>query len=216
MVKSDFLNYWNSLYSKDNFFGSGPTKLAKLAQELLLKENVTRILEIGCGQGRDATYLSQLGYHVDAFDLSENAVNYVNKAKNIFGLDNLNVFVHDATKELNYPNGHFDFIYSNLALQFFELDAFSNILSNISQIMKNNSKFLLSTKKEGDKYYQTGKKISDFAYENKGIIRYFYPIETLEKIFNKFFNIISIEHDSHKNLDSTVSVWWKILLEKRY
>jgi len=40
MVKSDFLNYWNSLYSKDNFFGSGPTKLAKLAQELLLKDVV--------------------------------------------------------------------------------------------------------------------------------------------------------------------------------
>lgn len=214
MIQSNFLNYWNALYSKDNFFGSGPTKLAKLAEEILSKENVTKILEVGCGQGRDATHFSKLGYQVDAFDLSENAVNYVNKTKDIFGYENLNVFVHDATQELNFPKDHFDFVYSNLALQFFELNSLSKIFSNISDIMKEDSKFLLSTKKEGDKYYQTGKKINDFAYENKGITRYFYPIESLEKIFNENFSIVSIEHDSHKNLDSSVSVWWKILLQK--
>jgi len=213
MTESDFLNYWNVLYSKENFFGSGPTKLAKLAEEILSKED-SKILEIGCGQGRDALHFSKLGYHVNAFDLSENAVNYVNKAKEIFSFDNLNVFVHDATKKLDFPMAYFDFVYSNLALQFFEIDLLSKILSNTHKMMKKNSKFLLSTKKEGDKYYQTGKKINEYAYEHKGIIRYFYPIEKLEKIFNENFNIISMEHDSHKNLDSSVSVWWKILLEK--
>jgi hypothetical protein len=80
--------------------------------------------------------------------------------------------------------------------------------------MQKNSSFLLSTKKEGDKYYKTGKKISDNAYEHKGIVRYFYPIKDLKSILSEQFKIINIDSDRHENLDSSVSVWWKILLEK--
>ena len=65
-----------------------------------------------------------------------------------------------------------------------------------------------------EEYQDISEKINEYAYEHKGIIRYFYPVETLEKILNENFNIVSMEHDSHKNLDSSVSVWWKILLEK--
>ena len=66
----------------------------------------------------------------------------------------------------------------------------------------------------GDKYYKTGNKINEYAYETKGIIRYFHPIEDLKSTFLKNFKIIEIEHDEHENLDSSISVWWKILLEK--
>ena len=44
MTFENYLNYWNELYSKQNFFGTGPTKLAKIA-ELALKENSVKIHE---------------------------------------------------------------------------------------------------------------------------------------------------------------------------
>ena len=80
--------------------------------------------------------------------------------------------------------------------------------------MKNNSSFLLSTKKEGDKYHKTGKKINNNAYEHKGIIRYFYPIDDLKSVLSEKFDILEINSDRHENIDSSVSVWWKILLKK--
>jgi len=214
MSENEYLDYWNSLYAKKNYFGEGPTKLAILAEKLLHKTNTQKILEIGCGQGRDAIYFTQLGFDVQAFDISHNAIQSIIKTKEKIDLNKLNVFEHNAIKPLTFPDEYFDFVYSNLALQFFELNTLSKILKNISQVMRKNSLFLLSTKKEGDKYYKTGKKINENAYEHKGIIRYFYSIENLKSVLLEQFKIIEIDSDQHENLDSTVSVWWKILLEK--
>ena len=214
MSENKYLDYWNSLYAKKNYFGEGPTKLAILAEKLLHTTNTQKILEVGCGQGRDAIYFAQLGFDVQAFDISHNAIQSIIKTKEKMDLNKLNVFEHNAIKSLTFPDEYFDFVYSNLALQFFELDLLSKILENISKVMKKNSLFLLSTKKEGDKYYKTGKKINKNAYEYNGIIRYFYSIENLKSVLLEQFKIIEIDSDQHENLDSTVSVWWKILLEK--
>ena len=214
MTKNEYLDYWNSLYEKINYFGDGPTKLAKLAESLLKQNKVQRILEVGCGQGRDATYFSQLGFDVHAFDISLNAINSILQKKEKMNLEKLNVFVHNVTEPLIFAENYFDLVYSNLALQFFDMETLTKILNNISNVMQKNSLFLLSTKKEGDKYYKTGNKINEYAYETKGIIRYFHPIEDLKSTFLKNFKIIEIEHDEHENLDSSISVWWKILLEK--
>ena len=105
-------------------------------------------------------------------------------------------------------------VYSNLSLQFFDLSQLSKIFSNIADIMLPDSFFLFSTKKAGDKYYNFGNKISDSAFESKGVIRFFFTKSELESLLENFFTIISFEEDKHVNLDNTVSVWWKILVKK--
>ena len=215
MSENEYLNYWNTLYGEKNYFGEGPTKLAKLAEKLFKKKHPQKILEIGCGQGRDAIYFSQLGFDVSAFDLSSNAIQSIISVKENMNLNKLNVFEHNVVNSLAFPDEYFDFVYSNLALQFFELEILSKILKNISKVMQKNSSFLLSTKKEGDKYYKTGKKISDIAYEYNGITRYYHPIDDLKSVLLQQFKIVNIDSDRHENLDSSVSVWWKILLEKK-
>ncbi|HET8793847.1 MAG TPA: class I SAM-dependent methyltransferase [Nitrososphaeraceae archaeon] len=214
MKDNKTLSYWNSLYSTENFFGAGPTKLAKIATEHLNKKNLT-ILEVGCGQGRDAIFLSSLGHNVHAFDISESAVNYVKKLKISMQLQNLNIFTHDIENPLSFPNDSFDFVYSNLALQFFDSTKLQQIFTNISKVIKKNSLFLFSTKKIGDKYYNFGKKINEHAYEYKGITRYFYPEHELKNLLSTNYEIIFFDDDSHSNLDSTISVWWKILVRKK-
>ena len=214
MSEENKIHYWDGLYSKDYFFGSGPTKLAKLADSFLNKTKVNNILEIGCGQGRDATYFSQNGYNVEAFDISENAIKFVNHTKQILNLTNLHAFVHDVEKPLPYEPEYFDFVYSNLALQFFDLNLLDTIFKNTAKLMKKDSLFLFSTKKKGDKYYQFGKKISDNAFDNQGIIRYFFDSDVLIETLSNYFETVQIDSDSHTNLDSTVSVWWKILVKK--
>jgi len=208
------IHYWDGLYSKEYFFGSGPTKLAKLAHSLLKENKIKKILEIGCGQGRDATFFAQNGYDIEAFDISDNAIKFVNQTKLALNLSNLNAFVHDVEKPLRYPPEHFDFVYSNLALQFFDLKSLDKILKNIVGLMKKNSMFLFSTKKRGDKYYQFGNKITDNAFEYKGITRYFFDEDTLKDTLSSYFEIIQLDSDVHTNIDSSVSMWWKILVKK--
>jgi len=212
-MEKEKLDYWNSLYSAKDFFGSGPTKLAKLAESILNKKNM-KILEIGCGQGRDAIFFSSLGHDVHAFDVSVNAIDYVNDLKKSLHLENLHVFVHDVEKPLPYPEESFDFIYSNLALQFFDLAKLSTIMTNISLVAKTNSLFLLSTKKAGDKYHNFGTKVNENAFVHKGITRYFFTEPELKNVLSPHFEIVDFNEDRHVNLDSTVSVWWKILTRK--
>ena len=80
--------------------------------------------------------------------------------------------------------------------------------------MKNNSFFLFSTKKSGDKYYNFGNRISDNSFESKGITRFFYEKSELVHILKKNFTIEHFEDSKHVNADNTVSVWWNILVKK--
>lgn len=214
MTDDKRLSYWNGLYDKKNFFGTGPTKLAKYAESILKKNEINNLLEIGCGQGRDAVHFSQLGYNVNAFDISSKAIKFVEEIKNSLELTNLNLIVHDAEKPFSYSKENFDFVYSNLALQFFNLDQLQTIFTNIANAMKEDSMLLFSTKKKGDKYYEFGNKINENAFEYSDIIRYFFEKPTLENVLKNHFEILEFNEDSHKNLDSSVSVWWKILVQK--
>ena len=89
MSENEYLNYWNTLYGEKNYFGEGPTKLAKVAEKLLQENNTQKILEVGCGQGRDAIYFSQLGFNVHAFDISANAIKSINSIKERMNLNKL-------------------------------------------------------------------------------------------------------------------------------
>lgn len=214
MTNIAYLKYWNSLYEKGNYFGTGPTKLAIFAESIIKTKNIQKILDMGCGQGRDTLYFSKLGYHVSAIDISEKAIEHINKTKEQLNLNHITATTHDIEKPLPFQENSFDFVYSNLALQFFDANKLEKIFSNVMKIMKKDSLFLFSTKKEGDKYYQFGNKINDYAFEHKGITRYFYPEEVLKNLLSSYFNIIQFDSERHTNLDSSVSVWWKMLLQK--
>ena len=215
MKEEKIISYWSDMYSRPNVFGTGPTKLAKMANDLIHDNSIKNILEIGCGQGRDCIFFAEKGYSVETFDISENAIRFVNKTKESFNLKNLNAIVHDVTEPFSYPNIFFDFIYSNLALQFFNIDRLEKIFNNIYTVMKEESTILFSTKKKGDKYYDFGTKISEDAYEYKGITRYFYDKSILEHMFEQQFEILYFDDDRHTNPNSTISEWWKILLKKK-
>ena len=206
------LGYWNDIYSKQNYFGTGPTILALEAHELIKNNSITNILELGCGQGRDSLFFANFGHNVIATDISENAINSVKKIKNEQNIGNLELHLHDSLNPFNFTDLKFELIYSNLALQFFNLKQLSGILSNIKKIMKPNSFFLFSTKKSGDKYFNFGNKLSENSFEYNGITRFFFNKSELENILKNHFTIISFEDDSHVNSDKTESVWWKILV----
>lgn len=208
------LGYWNDIYSKENYFGTGQTILANLAKVLIDKYSIQRILELGCGQGRDSIFFADCGYDVTALDISENAIKSVEKIKNEHNLSNLKLIVHDVKKSFGFLNNTFDLIYSNLALQFFELTQLDKIFSNIYDIMNDDSLFLFSTKKSGDKYFNFGNKITDNAFEYKGVTRFFFDKPKIENTLKNYFSIIFLEEDKHVNPNGTKSVWWKILVKK--
>lgn len=74
-----------------------------------------RVLDIGCGEGKDAVYMAQQGYDVSAFDLAENGMAKARRLAAERGVA-LRAWVDDINRFR--PEGRFDIVYSSGTLQF--------------------------------------------------------------------------------------------------
>ena len=77
--------FWENEYKNiDTSTFGNPSKEVKEIVPLLPKE--AKILDVGCGDGRHSLFFASLGYHVDAFDISENGINKINFLKDKYNL----------------------------------------------------------------------------------------------------------------------------------
>ena len=71
-------NKWNQRYAEDNYHKNNPVTLV---EDWLPRLPVGRALDVACGAGRNALFLAQAGYRVDAIDISPVGLNMArNKA----------------------------------------------------------------------------------------------------------------------------------------
>lgn len=107
----------------------------------LLKGRVTkemRILDAGCGAGRNLTYLLRNGYEVYAVDRSEEAIRVVQrlavKLAPVWSNDQARI---EPVENMSFANDSFDFIISNAVLHFAENEAhFMQMVHELWRVLK--------------------------------------------------------------------------------
>ncbi len=73
---------WNEFYREDErVLSAPPTACAQRAADLFLERSRRRILDLGCGVGRDTFYLSEKGLFVVGADLSESGLAIANRLR---------------------------------------------------------------------------------------------------------------------------------------
>ncbi|MCL2031338.1 MAG: helix-turn-helix domain-containing protein [Oscillospiraceae bacterium] len=66
------LSYYEEEYRKDAYFwGLRPSNMCLRVLEYRPPDRPLKLLDIGCGEGKDAVFFARCGYEVSAFDLSE-------------------------------------------------------------------------------------------------------------------------------------------------
>ncbi len=80
--KKTLINYWNSFYKKKSI--SSESTFAKFTYRKI-KKFKGKILDIGCGNGRDAYFFNKKGFNVLGVDISQKAIqiNSKDKIKNL-------------------------------------------------------------------------------------------------------------------------------------
>ncbi|GAA5100761.1 class I SAM-dependent methyltransferase [Wohlfahrtiimonas larvae] len=97
-----------------------------------------KILDIGCGSGRDALYFKNIGFSVDAFDYSENLVQF---AKEKTGLD----IQHKSFYDLDSVN-EYDGIWACASLLHCERSRLIEVVQKIVDALKINGICYMSFK----------------------------------------------------------------------
>jgi len=188
-------NVWDNVYEKDiSFFGDKPSNFALSCYNLMKKNDVKKILEVGCGQGRDCLFFASKGIDVAALDYSKVAIDSLlehAKQKDLI----VNARVYDAKKPLPFDNGSFDAVYSHMFLSMrFSSDELKFILSEVKRVLKDNGFHFFSVRNHNDKFYAKGTKVDDDVYDINGFQIRFFTRQEIEDLLAGF-KILEIKED---------------------
>ena len=168
------INYWNNYYQSHQHLPeiSKPSNFAIFCSqklELLFNGKNTKILEIGCGNGRDAEHLS-LNHEVHACDLSEVSISELQNMNT-----KVNYFTADFTK-LD-KSEKYDVIYSRFTLHSVDDEAELNTIKIAYDILNEGGVFLIETRSNYDELCGRGEKVSDYEWIYDGHYRRFNVLE---------------------------------------
>ncbi len=143
-----------------------------------------KLLDLGCGNGRDSFYFAQKGLQVTAVDWSKNCLDQLfelSKKKNV----KIKV-VHQSIPQLKIKQNSIDVVYAHLSLHYFDNKTTKNIFNKIYRALRKNGLFFLKCKSTEDELYGKGRKLEDNMYVFKNHIRHFFDKDYTRTQLEKF------------------------------
>ena len=134
--------------------------------------NGKKILDLGCGPGRDSKYFSEKGFEVIGIDLSDKflkmAAKNAPKAK----------FMRMDMRKLDFPDNYFDGVWACASIFHIERKYLDKLLNDLRRILKEDGIFYMTTKLE------------DYTPEEEKIVVLYSSEEIKDKITSKGYKII--------------------------
>lgn len=170
-------NYWKNKWL--NRPCEPANSFARRAYKLIEKKKLKTLLDLGCGDGRDAVFFADKGLAVTAVDFSESGLNKL-KAKN----GKIKCLLKDIRK-MNFNKNSFEVIFAHLSLQYFDDRTTEKIFEKAYRILKKGGLFFVKCKSADDPLFGQGKKIGENMYR-KGHLRHFFTQEYMAEKLRKF------------------------------
>jgi tellurite methyltransferase len=123
--------YYDGKYGSEEFYwGKRPSSMARKFFQKYPPEDGEKLLDIGCGEGRDSIFFSQNGYQVTGFDSSVEGIK-----KSTARADELNLSVDFFQADINEHRlqDSFDAIFASGALHYIPLPLREEIITNYQQ-----------------------------------------------------------------------------------
>ena len=188
--------HWESNFSsKPEMFGFEPSYSAKKALDIFKKNNITNIVELGAGLGRDTIFFAKNGIYVRAIDYSLSATNIIKKRSKENNLDDLiKVENYDIRKKLNCDNENFQACYSHMlfcmALANQDL---KDLNQEIFRVLKKEGFNIYTVRNHMDGDCKKGTHRGEDMYEMNGFIVHYFSENKIKNLLDGFTNV-SIEN----------------------
>ncbi|MDA7741839.1 class I SAM-dependent methyltransferase [Pelagibacteraceae bacterium] len=184
--------YWEINYAnKPKMFGLAPSFAAEEALKIFKKKNISSIVELGAGLGRDTIYFAKNNIKVEALDYSKTAVTSIKKKVKELNLSEfVSTKVFDVRKKLPFKNNSIQGIFSHMlycmSLKNLEVQ---NLNSEILRVLVKGGVNIYTVRNFEDGDYKNGLHIEDESYQNDGFIINFFSKKKIEELLVGFINI---------------------------
>lgn len=111
-VVADYDKRYNT---EEYYWGLKPNRICYDIMKILPPIKPYRVLDIGCGEGKDAVFFAKCGYAVTAFDISKQGIE---KAKRLAEYNQVEVGLFQADLYDYRPDAEYDIIFSSGVLHF--------------------------------------------------------------------------------------------------
>jgi ubiquinone/menaquinone biosynthesis C-methylase UbiE len=184
--------HWESNFSsKPEMFGLDPSIPAKKSLKLFQNQNISKIIELGAGLGRDAIYFAKNLIHVVALDYSQSGLEAINQKAKTNSLSNsITTNFFDVRKKLPFEDNSVEACYSHMlycmALTTSELE---NLNNEIYRVLKPNGINIYTVRHTKDGDYKNGIHRGEDLYEKDGFIVHFFSEKKVKSLLKGFKNI---------------------------
>ena len=165
--------YWSEYYSKKETVTS-PSPFAEFCLQQISKG--AKLLEIGCGNGRDSSFFASKGLNVVALDKSDAAIAL---CKQDHQMDNLKFLCCEAHEVEVHHNGKFDCIYSRFSL---------HAMTELEEVNTLNSAFTLLN--QAGHFYIECRSINDSLARKGEVLS---PTERIDGHYRRFIDLVILE-----------------------
>jgi len=130
-------NEWSEIYDTNENLTRDLDQ--KVTRDVLADQRLNSILELGCGTGKNTTFLVQIGTRVHALDFSQGMIE---KAKEKVKTENVRFSMADLTKRWPCEDGAYNLIVCNLVLE--HIEDLSHIFSEAARTLQPKGRFFIN------------------------------------------------------------------------
>ncbi|MFC9439643.1 class I SAM-dependent methyltransferase [Nocardia sp. NPDC057030] len=195
--------------------GSSQEELSNMLLEALDPLPGKRILELGCGQGRDAIKFAENGAEVCASDLSEIAIEKAQKNAASAGV-NILFDRHDMSSGQlpQFGIDQFDGIFCHLSLHYFTNTVTAQLFKQIADSTRRGGFLAFMVKSTKDPYFRLGDKLEDNMFRRKGHVRHFFSRDYTLNLLLADWDVLSFDEPSECYQSATASHFIRVLARK--
>lgn len=195
---TDWAKVWDETYAKQpKIYGDEPSAIAvQLADLLQERPSPVRVLDLGCGYGRDSIYFAQRGFEVTALDCSPVAIQMLQeRIANTEFASRITAVVVDALQGIPAPDGHFDAVYAYLFFCLAFTDAeLTKLFTECNRVLKSDGYLAGTVRSIYDRSYGKGEQIEPDMFALPNAVRHFFSESYLErKLREAGFSLKSLE-----------------------
>ncbi|MGC1119713.1 MAG: class I SAM-dependent methyltransferase [Candidatus Methanofastidiosia archaeon] len=173
--------YWTETFQYNTDLRERPALVKNISIEMR-KRNLTEILELGCGRGRNSVWLSRENLSVTSLDCQ---FEYILALKKYAVLNNItmNIVQADAV-ELPFKEDSFGVVLSSAVLAFIKEYARPLVIEEVKRVLKPKGLFVIVEISQKDPSYGKGHLLEKDTYAYEGETLHFFSPQEMRSLLS--------------------------------